>query len=82
MMAKEIKIFILCLIILLGAALLKYGVSIRSQSASARQHEEAVKLAQLEADLVKAVAEGKGQTTSPGDLGRKNTASTPKPSPT
>ena len=81
-MAKEIKILILCLIILLGIALLRHVASFRSESASARQHEEAVKRAQLEADLIKAVKEGNGQTTSPGKPSRKNSVSTSKPGPT
>jgi len=82
MMTRKTKIFILCVVILLGAALLKYGASVRSTSTSARQHEEAVKLAQLEADLIKAVAEGNGQADNSGTMSGRYTGSTPKPRPT
>jgi hypothetical protein len=53
-----------------------------SPSDAARQHEEALKRAQLEADLIKAVAGGNGQIASPSRPSQRYTRTTPKPRPT
>jgi len=71
-MTRTTKIFIiLCLAILLGAAKLAYDEYFGPQSAAALQQEEeeARKLEQLEADLLRAAAKGRGdykKSTSAG----------------
>ena len=57
-MTIKTKILIFCLIILFSAGLLAYRRFYRPSIAAARQQEEAVKLAQLEADLIKAAEAG------------------------
>jgi Flp pilus assembly protein TadB len=55
-MTRDTIIVIFCIVVLLGAAWFGYRVFFDSPSDAARQHEEALKRAQLEADLIKAVA--------------------------
>ncbi|MHC4539902.1 MAG: hypothetical protein ACYS74_08985 [Planctomycetota bacterium] len=59
-----------------------FRVFFDSPSDAARQHEEALKRAQLEADLIKAVAGGNGQMGSPSRPSQRYTRTTPKPRPT
>jgi len=78
-MTRTTKIFIiLCLAILLGAAKLVYDEFFGPQNAAALQQEkeeaEARKLKQLEADLLRAAAAGRGnykKSTSAGISKRK-----------
>ena len=57
-MARKTRIVIFWLAILLGAALIAYRRFHPPSSAATRQREEAVKRAQLEADLRKAAEAG------------------------
>ncbi|MHC4557312.1 MAG: hypothetical protein ACYS80_08410 [Planctomycetota bacterium] len=75
MITRETKILIFCLIILLGAAFITYRLHFRPQSAAARQREETIKLAELEADLIRAAEAGRGK------ISQRHTPS-PKPRPT
>ncbi|MHC4679583.1 MAG: hypothetical protein ACYTEK_12870 [Planctomycetota bacterium] len=81
-MTRDTIIVIFCIVVLLGAAWFGYRVFFDSPSDAARQHEEALKRAQLEADLIKAVAGGNGQMGSPSRPSQRYTRTTPKPRPT
>ncbi|UCC98392.1 MAG: hypothetical protein JSW66_00585 [Phycisphaerales bacterium] len=81
-MARDTMILLFCLVALLAAGWLGYRVFFDSPSEAARQHEEAVKRAQLEADLLRAVAEGNGQTGNSGTPSQRYTHTTPRPRPT
>jgi len=76
------EILIIGLVLLLAGALLAYRAFHSPSTASARQHEEAAKLAQLKADLMKAASGGSGQTASSAGTSRRNTGGTSKPRPT
>ena len=61
--------FIIILVIVLSAAWRTYNKHYGPQSAAAKQQQEAEKLAQLEADLIRAAEKGRGdykKTTSNG----------------
>jgi uncharacterized protein YpmB len=73
------KIFILlCLIILLCAAKLAYDKYSGPVNAVSREQEEAAKLIQLEADLLRAAAIGRGDYKRPTTTGI-NTAKIDRP---
>ena len=68
MTVKRIFIF-LCLIILLCGAKLAYDKYYGPARAEALQQEEAAKLKQLEADLLRAAAAGRGDYKKPASTG-------------
>jgi hypothetical protein len=74
-MTRNTKILIFCLFIFLGAAFISYCFHFRPQIAAARQREETMKLAELEADLIRAAETGRGM------FSQRHTLS-PKPRPT
>jgi type II secretory pathway component PulJ len=70
-MTRKATILIFWLAMLLGLALIAYrrfhppsSAAARQQDEAARQHEEAVKRAQLEADLTKAAEAGRRSNTT------------------
>jgi hypothetical protein len=64
------RLFILlCLIILLCAAKLTYDKYIGPARAESREQQEAAKLQQLEADLLRAAAIGRGDYKRPTSVG-------------
>ncbi len=58
-------IFIICLVAVLCAAKFAYDKHYGPKIAAARQQEEAQKLAQLKADLYRAAASGRSNTSFP-----------------
>jgi hypothetical protein len=78
MMTRKTKFLIFCLVILLGAAFLTYRAYFGPQIAAARQREEAMKLAELEADLRRAAAAGGGKIDRSGRMSRRRTRSSPR----
>ena len=64
MMRKQTTILIYCILILLAAALVTYGAFINSKKFSSPEEEYAQKLAELEADLIKAAKTGPEQKSS------------------
>jgi hypothetical protein len=68
MTIKRIFIF-LCLMILLCAAKLAYDKYYGPANAISREQEEAAKLKQLEADLLRAAAVGRGDYKQPTSSG-------------
>jgi len=81
MVTKKAKIFILCMVILLGAALLGYGAFYHSAGIRSGQKDDPAKLAELEADLIKAASTG-GKHDEPVKIKRKYTGNAPKARPT
>jgi hypothetical protein len=64
---------LLCLIILLCGAKLAYDKYYGPARAEAREQEEAAKLQQLEADLLRAAAAGRGDYKRPTSAGMSKT---------
>ena len=81
-MTRKTKILVFCLVVLLGAAFITHRTYFRPPSAAARQQEEAMKLAELEADLLRAAAAGSGKIDRSGRMSQSYTPRAPKARPT
>lgn len=75
-MARKKKILILCLLILLCAGLLAGGALQHFANGSPEQKDEAAKLAELEAALIKAASTGGAKRSQSGTIGQKRTSHT------
>jgi uncharacterized protein YpmB len=78
MTRKKTTILIYGVLILLAAALVTYGALINSKKVSSPEEDYAKKLAELQADLIKAAAAGGEQQQKPGIIKRKPASKSPK----
>lgn len=78
MITKKMIIVIFCLLALLGAALLSYEAFTNSLNVRCRQEDDSAKLAELQADLLKAASTGGAKQEKSVTIKQTYTGKSPK----